>query len=357
MVCDGSDFLTSIVTRPEWVDLGCPVAPDRDLLTLDERELSTARDVDTKRAVHRLAEVAALDVRLTNAPLYRLQDVDLTNASISGSVGLIPFVEYALTADLLEGELLDAISAGQPIRPGRVSLRDKYLPDLAAVLDLPERVCAGGVLALCAIARPADPYRGPADFALLVQERSGSVLNASGQLAVIPKGFHQPLKEPRAETRIGATLRRELEAELFGRAEVDSTAGEPRVAAPMHRTRLSEPMRWLSDEPGRLRMESTGFGFNLVSGNYEFASLIVIEDEEFWRRYGGAVEANWETSGLRLYSTQDRDLLKQLVADESWSNEGLFALLQGIRRLGESDDTRLDLPTVEAAFTKSASGR
>ncbi|MBQ6643769.1 MAG: transcriptional regulator [Saccharopolyspora sp.] len=357
VACDGNDFRTSIVTRPEWVDFGCPVTPDRDLLTLDERESSTGADLDTKRAVHRLAEAAALDVRLTNAPLYRLQDVDLTNGSISGLVGLTPFVEYALTADLLEGELLDAISAGQSTRPSRLPLRNEYLPDLAAVLDLPGRVCAGGPLALCAIARPADPYRGPADFALLVQERSGSVLNAAGQLAVIPKGFHQPLKEPRAEARIGATLRREVEEELFGRAEVDSTAGESRVASPMHRTRLSEPMRWLSDDPDRVRMECTGFGFNLVSGNYEFASLVVIEDEEFWARYGGAIEANWEASGLRLYSTEDRELLNQLVADERWSNEGLFALLQGIRRLGERDDPRLDLPTVDAAFTRSANGR
>ena len=55
-------------------------------------------------------------------------------------------------------------------------------------------------------------------------------------------------------------------------------------------------------------MECTGFGVNLVSGNYEFASLVVIEDEEFWPRYGGDVEANWESAGLRLYSSLDRQL-------------------------------------------------
>jgi hypothetical protein len=32
-------------------------------------------------------------------------------------------------------------------------------------------------------------YRGAADYVLLVQERSGHVLNAAGQLAVIPTGF------------------------------------------------------------------------------------------------------------------------------------------------------------------------
>jgi len=46
-------------------------------------------------------------------------------------------------------------------------------------------------------------------------------------------------------------------------------------------------------------MECTGFGLNLVSGNYECASLILIEDDEFWSAYGGRIAANWELSHLR----------------------------------------------------------
>src|ERR1700754_3764824 len=92
--------------------------------------------------------------------------------------------------------------------PGELPLRDHYLPDLASVLDLRGRLCAGGVLALCAIPRPDDPFRGDADYALLVQERSGQVLNATRRLAVIPKGFHEPLRDVAADARIGATLRR-----------------------------------------------------------------------------------------------------------------------------------------------------
>lgn len=80
---------------------------------------------------------------MTNAPLYRLHDVDLTGDTVTGSLGLAPFAEYALTADLLEGELLDAISHGQPIRPGELPLRSEYLPDLSEVLDLGARKCRG----------------------------------------------------------------------------------------------------------------------------------------------------------------------------------------------------------------------
>jgi len=182
-----------------------------------------------------------------------------------------------------------------------------------------------------------------------VQERSGHVLNAARRLSVIPKGFHQPLKDIRTDARIGATLRREMEEELFGRDEVDSTAGNLRVAAPMHPNRLSEPMRWLTESPERLTKECTGFGLNLVSGNYEFASLIVIDDEDFWPRYGSQIEANWESAGLRVYSSLDYQLVSDLVSDECWSNEGLFALFQGLRRLTEIGGDRVNLPIPELA--------
>lgn len=338
---------TTILTRSEWLDLCCPLTPTGDRVAFAHTGLDRntgPEETDTRSAIGRLAEAAVLDVRVSNAPLYRLLDVDISRVAIFGTVDVVPFAEYALTLDLLEGELVDSVIGG--VNDG-MPLRDLHLPDLAAVLDFRRRLCAGGVLGLCAIARPADPYRGPADYALLVQERSGQVLNSARRLAVIPKGFHQPLKDVRADARIGATLRREMEEELFGRGDVDSTVGNSRIAAPMHRDRLSEPMRWLSDDPARMRLECTGFGVNLVSGNYEFASLIVIEDDEFWPRFGGEVEANWEASGLRVYSSLDRELISELITDETWSNEGLFAFLQGLRRLQEIGGARVDLPTVE----------
>jgi hypothetical protein len=226
-------------------------------------------------------------------------------------------------------------------------LRDRYLPDLASVLGMADRLCAGGTLALCAIARPASPYRGPADYVLLIQERSGDVVNAARRLAVIPKGFHQPMTDFRADARIGATLRREIEEELFGREDTDNTLTKPYVADPMHPTRLSEPMRWLMEDSDRLRIECTGLGLNLVSGNFEFAGLIVIDAEDFWDRYGGQVEANWESASLRQYSSLDSESFAELVFDPSWSNEGLFALLQGLRRLKQIGGERVNVPAIE----------
>ncbi|GAA2806754.1 transcriptional regulator [Saccharopolyspora taberi] len=358
-VQDGQvEIRTSILTRPDWLDLACALGQGSDRLTLStEPGLRTASGTaETGEAVRRFAEAAALGVRVSNVPLYRLLSINASKGAISGSVGIAPFAEYAVTMDLLEKELIDAIGDGISDRLD-LPLRDKYLPNIESVLDLPNRLCAGGALALCAIARPSDSYRNQADYALLIQQRSGHVLNAARRLAVIPKGFHQPMTDIHADAQLGTTLLREIEEELFGRSDLDSTVDTPRVAAPLHPGRLSEPMQWLTEDPARIRMECTGFGLNMVSGNFEFACLIVIHDDEFWARFGGQIEANWEASGLRLYSTMDHHLVSELLTDEGWSNEGLFALSQGIRRLRELGDERVTLPAIEPSWTPTASGQ
>lgn len=345
---DDQSVHTSILTRPEWLDGDCELTQDTDRLVLANTPTDRVVTLDAaaaEHAVNRLAEALTAGVRITEQPLYRLLDIDVRHGAFGGTVGLTTFAHYALTMDLLESELVDALSAGSPTSPGALPLRDRHLPDIASVINVSGRLCAGGALALCAIARPATPYR-PADYVLLVQERSGRVLNAARRLAVTPKGFHQPMTDYRHETQIAHTLMREMEEELFGRNEVDNTIGDPRSADPMHPSRMSRPMRWLIKRPGRLTIELTGFGLNLVSGNYECACLVVIDDETFWQKFGGHIEANWETGSLRRYSSQDRDLLTDLVGDPAWSNEGLFALLQGLRRLSQRAPERTNTPVI-----------
>ncbi|MPZ80881.1 MAG: transcriptional regulator [Actinophytocola sp.] len=342
--------VTSVLTHADRLDLDCELMPPSDRLTVTNTTADREIALDEETAGHaaqRLAETLALNIRLVDGPLFRLVDIEPRRGAIRGTFDVTRFVRYALTMDLLEGELIDALAADVPVSPETLPLRHTHLPDLASVLDLPGRLCAGGALALCAIARPASPLRGPADYVLLVQERSGHVVNAARRLAVIPKGFHEPMTDYRADAHLSATLRREMEEELFGREDIDSTNGDQRRADPMHPSRLSEPMQWLTAEPDRLRMECTGFGLNLMSGNFEFASLIVIDDEEFWSRFGGQIEANWETTSLRQYSSLDRDMLSELISDNAWSNEGLFALLQGLRSLSRVGGSRVDTPTVE----------
>jgi hypothetical protein len=133
------------------------------------------------------------------------------------------------------------------------------------------RDCVGGPACLFAVARGDD-------FLLVVQERSSRVVNVAGRFAVVPKAFHQPmsgLEEP----ALSATVERELEQELLGRDDPEQISAESvRRAAPRHPRSLSEPLKWLLGHRQSYGLFCTGFGINMMSGNYEFACLIVIDD-------------------------------------------------------------------------------
>lgn len=343
--CDSASLNTTILTQASWLDLNIELTPENDRLQLASQTTPEPAQLDDFAAEHaakRLAEAIAMETRIYDLPLYQLLDIEIGTGALAGVFGMNNFVEFALTLDLLESELVDAVATEAPTTPGHMPLRDRYLPDLSSVIRVSDRLCAGGALAMFAIARPASPHR-PQDYLLLVQERSGHVLNSARRLS-LTQGFHQPMIDYRVETRIALTLMRELEEEMFGREDLDNTVSDARRADPMHPSRLTRPMRWLTKTPGRFRIEATGFGLNLVNGNYEFANLIVVEDDRFWDKFGGHIEANWEAGCLRRYSSQDRELMIDLINDPSWTNEGLFTLLQGLRRLAHMDPERVSLP-------------
>ena len=333
---------TSILVRAEWLDLALGLGRGHEAMCVVGSSSPVRLDeTGAAGAVQRLAQLAVIGGRLVNAALYDMQLVDFADGALRAEFAVTDFLSYALTLDLLEGELVDAVAAGAP---GDLPLRLQYLPDLAALTDVDRRLCAGGAVGLFAAARPGSRQRpGEGDYVFLVQLRSAHTVNANRKLAVIPKAFHQPLTDYDDDAPISATIEREMEEELFGREDLD---GGHRRADPLHPSRQTEPMRWLTDHPESWRTECTGFGLNLVSGNYEFASLIVVEDEDWWAQFSGSIEANWEAEGLRRYSTLDREGIGQLVHDDTWSNEALFALLQGLRRLGDIGGARVDLPTM-----------
>jgi len=364
VMVDGLSLPTTVLTKPEWLRAQIRLGTEAERFeyvppSAASVPVQNLSDDALTAAVDRLADAELSDTVLTNDPVYRLLRVAVEHERLDAAVTLMPFADYALTMDLLESELVDAlaeqdtmgVAATRRRRPA-LPLRDAHLPSVLHALDVQRRVCAGGPVALLAAARPASSVgRRQADYALLVQERSPRVLNAVGKLAVIPKAFHQPTVEPAAEANLSTSLQRELEEELLGREELGNLFGHDfRKVDPLHADLLSPPLRWLLGhrDPDSYRMECVGFGINLLSGNYEFACLILIDDEEWWRRFGSLIEANWEIERIRLYSSRDTDGLRDLMLDPRWSNEGLFALAQGLRRLAELDGTqRVAVPRIE----------
>ena len=297
-------------------------------------------------AVNRVAEILLARTRFVDAPVYRLVRAPGTGKGAPARFALDTFARYALTWDLLASETYDLALGERASLP----LRELLLPSLEAVLDPASRICVGGVQALCAFARPGEGS-APADYLLLLQERSARVVNAPGRLAAIPKCFHQPINDANRDVDLGRTLMRELEEELFGRDELDVGGSGNPIADPMHPSRLTPPMRWLAGSTG-WDMTVTGFGFNLMTGNYEYAALIAVHDDDFWNRFGGMIEANWESSRLRTFSSRDREGIAALLREPGWSDEGLIAVALGLNRLAEMDPERVALPPFEIGVEK-----
>ncbi|KJK11964.1 hypothetical protein UB45_10805 [Terrabacter sp. 28] len=343
----GTRLETSLVTRQAWPSDGLPRVADAEF-SFSRAEVPAAPQASPgliAAAEDRLVRCLTGGTRLVDQPTYRLLSCEPRPDVIRAAFSLTSFTRYALSLDLLEAEALSAVAAGSD----RMELRDQLLPGLASVFDPSGRECVGGSLALTALARPAQGDR-PADFLLLLQERSGRVVNGTGRIAVIPKCFHQPTNEPPAEVDIRTTLLRELEEELFGRAEVDSTDFGSTVADVLHPSRMTAPLAWLLDAHG-LDIRLTGFAYNLVAGSYEFPALIAVHDEAFWRDFGGAVEANWESSGLSRLSSADPDGIEELLQDPRWSDEGLVAFALGLKKLAETNPDRVRLPDFEIGVT------
>jgi hypothetical protein len=356
---------TSVLTTPGWLQSRVPLATPAEhfqfVPPMSAPELTLRLEGERlDAAIDRLAQAELSTTVLVNNPIYRLLRIALEPGRVEAAVTLIDFATYALTMDLLESELVDTladISSQRALttmghqRP-RLPLRDAYLPSLSHVLDFERRICAGGPVALLAAARPGRRLGQSADYALLVQERSPRVVNVVGRLAVIPKAFHGPTVEPQAEADLSSSVHRELEEELLGRDELGNVLPEGlRKVDPFHTHLLSEPLRWLLDhqDPSAYQLECVGFGVNLLTGNYEFPCLIVINDEEWWARFGGQIEANWEIRRVRLYSSRDAAGLQDLTLDPRWSSEGLFAFVEGLRRLVELDTaSRVTVPELDA---------
>ncbi|KRF35510.1 hypothetical protein [Terrabacter sp. Soil810] len=292
-------------------------------------------------AESRLARCLTGDTRFSDQPTYRLVDVEDESGGIRAQFAMTTFARYALTWDLLEAEVLTALAAGTSVLP----LREQLLPTARAVLTPSARECVGGALALSAFARPASGNR-PADYVLLIQQRSSRVLNGAGRIAVIPKCFHQPTNEATAEVDVRLTLLREMEEELLGRAETDNSLGPSSVADLLHPSRMTPAMRWLT-ESSALEVHLNGFAYNLVAGSFEFPALLAVHDETFWQLFGGDIEANWEVSGLLRYSSADADGLEGLLHDPQWTDEGLVACALGLKRLAQLNPERVSVPAFQ----------
>jgi hypothetical protein len=157
---DDTEVVTSVLTRPDWLDLDCALTADHDRLTLATPAADRNSPLDAgaaDAAVQRLTETLVAGTRFVDMPLYRLVGLSAGKGQISGSLGITQFASYALTLDLLEGELSDALTAGVSPEPGLLPLRGCAPAGRLPCARLPARPIPTGVPPITSFWRKSVP--------------------------------------------------------------------------------------------------------------------------------------------------------------------------------------------------------
>ncbi len=336
----GTQLQLPILVRPEWfgmnVDLNSGRSGEFDPSAIGV--VGPITDAMFTAAVERLADAEANDKVLYDNVIYRLVDIDVDDGRFTPRFGQARFADFALGCGLMESELAASLTTGSA-----TPIRDSLLPSIDTATNFDSYVCAGGPVALFAVARPASGSR-PADYALLIQVRGARVMDLSGRLSTIPKGWHEPASEIADQSDLRSTLLRELEEELLGAEELELITDESRRAAdPLHLRARSAAMRPFLTQADGFHLRATGIGVNLLAGTFEAACLVTVNDESWWEQHGHSIGGNWESSKIEIYSSADGDGIERLLRDPRWVSEGLFSLVEGLRCLTEvGEPSRLD---------------
>ena len=252
--------------------------------------IRTVSESSTRRAVARsLSAVKRRELRAAHRAANTTSSDSGAPAARRGELNAQPYSEARNTRG--SGRLRPAgRRAAVTDASGQLPLRDRYLPDLASVLrrrrpDVRRRPAGADRH------RPAgQPHPPPAG---LPAPRAGALpAGCSTQPAGSPSSpspstarWSTTPKTRRSTSRSNGRWRRSCSAART------STLCSATSAAPTPCTAAGSPRRcagsWTHLDDGAWRAECTGFGFNLLTGNYEFASLIVVHDEAWWEKFGG----------------------------------------------------------------------
>jgi hypothetical protein len=342
-VVNGIHIYTSIASKNDWVGLSIRLDGDQETCELISDKLSNVQIPENNLAEF-IAYIEETKPQIWNAPIYRLFGIELTPNRFKASFAMEKFYNYRFTFGLLREELTQAlISAEYNIdklllnKIKYLPLREQLLPDGYSLVNFHNRMCAGGVVVLSAFARSQN------DYAIPIQRRSGLVIDSQGMLSVIPTAIHQPMIEHYFELNPSFTAYREIGEELFNIKELNRDS--PHVKFDWFFNK--KQMKWLRENRGAYTLKCSAFGIDLLSGNYEITILFAVHDDTFWNKYGDSLINNWETSNMRVLSSNNSEELAKYILEPEWSGEGLLSFIEGLRLLKTLDKKRVNLPSIE----------
>lgn len=342
----GKELTTPTYTRSDFLDINKPplkiltgIATDRPKENIDIPPIS--RDYVPEA----LARFLKRQIVLDNNPLYRLMHVEGDPKIRSLLFSESQFYPYRFTAGLMFDELNDALIKGEGRVKSGLPIRKTILPDLASFLNFRSRICAGGIGVVFALARKKEEDHEE-DYGIPIQMRSGKVSDSQGTYAVIPKALHQHHRKFEDEANLHWTVFRELFEELFKGAEVMGSTSARLMHAWYMRTKEYPALSYFNQPNSDYKCEVTGFGFNAITGEYNFAVLLTVNDTEYWDTYGSGMEGNWEAKGCEMISTKDEKRICEIL-QSNWSAESIFFFIEGLLRLKKLNPARVSLPKIK----------
>jgi hypothetical protein len=350
---DSEERKVAVATRRQWTDLSIPLNGTHEVCRLVDAP-SVNPFCQPREAAPLIAQFEAQGSWFWDSPAYRLVDINIERQRLRADFASEQFFAYRFGPGLLIEETINALghdelSIVDLVRDRRrwFPLRETRLANGADILNLQRRICAGGALALFALARPA-PYE---DFILPVQRRSQLVADTQAMLSVVPKAYHEPMAmvSRHLEVNVSQTIFREIYEELFGGKEVERDVRRLRYDWYL---RQSPPLDWIRTHPGDFVLECVAFGFSLLVGNYEFPVLAAVPNTEFWDRYGDDVKSMWEMDREILFiSSRDEAEIRRVISLPDWTPEGLFAFIEALTRLASLYPDRVALPPLSTSLS------
>jgi hypothetical protein len=343
-------YPSTIYTTSNRVGLSLPLA------NIETNYISTAPvpsysedfvHLSKKQAAKVIHKFDLLGVRIWDQGLYRLVADPFAGDKLSLSFSLSNYFPYRFTAGLLEDEVFESLISNEgniidilQNRASTLPLRHILLPKISCLSNLNNRISAGGLACVVAMAR-GTPHN---DYCIPLQLRSQAVAEGRGVYTTSIQAWHQPsVDNYQDEVQLYWTVLRELFEEAFGGKEAEQESQRLR-----YDWYLSEcpGVAYIHENPDAVTLEFLGIGMNALLGTYDCAILLAIHDPKYWDTYSYALMRNWETQSMKLLSTRKASSFLEKVFTSGWFDQGMFSLSQGLLRLRQLDPKHVALPDI-----------
>jgi len=166
-----------------------------------------------------------------------------------------------------------------------------------------------------------------------LHRRSPHVADGRGLLTLVPKAIHQPgVGNHNPEKEPYWTLLREIFEEIFSGTGAERN---PEISDYTWFLKECKAVNLIYNRKHESQVYVTGIAIDSLKGSLHISYLVVVPDEEYWKRYS-ELSPMWEQRGeFDWLFTDDSKMIENKVGEGSWASDGLFSFIDGLFALKE----------------------